>query len=226
MAGDDDDIQDMIAGHRRFKQSFERDRAFFLSLARGGQKPRLLWIGCSDSRVIPDQITRADPGELFVIRNIANVVPPAHSGDDSVGAAIEYCVERLGVDDIVICGHSGCGGIKALGQSLNAKEPHLKRWVEFARPSLARLDEKGGDLLAAVKANVLGQRDNLLSYECVRERMERGAIKLHGWVFDMESGDILTYDDERQEWRSLAEAEGRKGWFSRLLGSRRKIAGT
>jgi len=90
--GIDLDIKDAIEGHERFRQQFERDRAFYKSLAQKQQKPRLLWIGCADSCVVPAQITSADPGELFEIRNVANVVPPARAPDDAVGAAIEYGV--------------------------------------------------------------------------------------------------------------------------------------
>jgi carbonic anhydrase len=107
--GIDLDIKDAIEGHERFRQQFERDRAFYKSLAQKQQKPRLLWIGCADSRVVPAQITSADPGELFEIRNVANVVPPADAADDAVGAAIEYGVGHLGIDDIVVCGHTHCG---------------------------------------------------------------------------------------------------------------------
>ncbi len=112
--GVDLDIKDAIEGYERFRLEFDRDKAFFKSLATKKQKPRLLWIGCCDSRVVPSQITSADPGELFEVRNIANCVPPANAGDDTVGAAIEYALAHLGVDDIVVCGHSGCGGIQAL----------------------------------------------------------------------------------------------------------------
>jgi carbonic anhydrase len=107
--GIDLDIKDAMEGHERFRAQFEKDRAFYESLADKKQKPRLLWIGCADSRVVPAQITSADPGELFEVRNIANVVPPSDAYDDAVGAAIEYGVGHLGIDDIVVCGHTGCG---------------------------------------------------------------------------------------------------------------------
>ena len=134
--GIDLDIKDAMEGHERFRQQFERDRAFYRALATKKQKPRLLWIGCADSRVVPATITNADPGELFEVRNIANVVPPADAADDTVGAAIEYGVGHLGIDDIVVCGHTGCGGIAAL---IDAGAPnsdaHLGRWMEFTKPA-------------------------------------------------------------------------------------------
>ena len=134
--GIDVDIKDAMEGHERFRAQFEKDRAFYQSLAVAKQKPRLLWIGCADSRVVPAQITSADPGELFEVRNIANVVPPANACDDAVGAAIEYGVGHLGIDDIVVCGHTGCGGIAALLEPIPPdREAHLGRWVEFTKPA-------------------------------------------------------------------------------------------
>ena len=116
--GIDLDIKDAIEGYERFRPQFERDRAFFKASPTKKQKPRLLWIGCSDSRVVPAQITSADPGELFEVRNIANCVPPADADDDAVGAAIEYALGHLGIDDIVVCGHTGCGGIAGAAEPI------------------------------------------------------------------------------------------------------------
>jgi len=194
----DEDVRDAVDGVRRFRRQFAADRVFYNKLA-GSQKPRLLWIGCSDSRVVPDTITSSDPGSLFVVRNIANLVPPAGSGDDSVGAAIEYALLHLGVDDIVICGHTGCGGVKAMQDGLPGPETHLHRWVKRgALPAgLSHLD--------AVKRNVLAQRNNLLTYAAVRERAAKDSLNIHEWLYDMESGDILAFDAETEEWRSLNE---------------------
>ncbi len=225
---DSDDIETIIAGHRRYRQTRLKDREFYESLASRQQRPRMLWIGCADSRVIPSQITGADPGALFVIRNIANIVPPAGSGDDSVGAAIEYCIVHLGVDDIVICGHTGCGGVKALGEEISEeREGHLKRWVEFAKPALERAGidefEPARDALKAIQANVLVQRDHLLTYPSVRETFNSGSLRLHCWLFDMESGDLMAYDDESKDWGPLtsrAETQRRRSWLARMFGAR------
>jgi carbonic anhydrase len=205
---DDPDIKDAVEGHERFKRQFERDKAFYRNLATRKQKPRLLWIGCSGSRVVPAQITSADPGELFEIRNIANVVPPAQAYDDSVGSAIEYALVHLGVDDIVVCGHTGCGGIQAM---LNGIEPsvetHLGRWVDFTRPAhrlvaAARISEENC-LLETIKAHIQFQIDNLLTYERVRDGLESGKIGVHGWLYVMETGDLLAYDSETGDWQPL-----------------------
>lgn len=208
--GIDLDIRDAMEGHGRFRHQFAQDREFFKALATDKQKPRLLWIGCSDSRVVPAQITSANPGELFEIRNIANIVPPSHAGESSVGAAIEYALEHLGVDDIVVCGHLGCGGIQALMEPVHPdQEAHLGRWVHYTRPahelvSAAKVPE-AERLTATIKAHVQFQLDNLLTYNVVRRGLEEGRINLHGWIFDIENGELIAYDPESGAWRGLLE---------------------
>jgi carbonic anhydrase len=197
----DENVRGAVEGYRRFRQQFAADRAFYQTLARQ-QKPNLLWIGCSDSRVVPDTITSADPGSLFVVRNIANVVPPAGSGDGSVGAAVEYAVLHLGIDDIVICGHTGCGGVKAMQDGVPASEAHLHRWVQYSALP------KGLSAEAAVKANILAQRDNLLTYAVVRERVASASLNIHEWLYDIEHGEILAYDGETESWRNMSETAG------------------
>lgn len=207
----DPDVADAVQGYERFRQQFDRDRSFYKSLATHKQKPRLLWIGCSDSRVVPSQITSADHGELFEVRNIANTVPPAGTGDASVGAAIEYAVGHLGVDDIVVCGHTGCGGLAALlDGGASPREQHLGQWLDHTRIShdLVRAQRVGdGDRLdAVVRAHVQFQIDNLLTYPRVRERHDGGSLNLHGWLYVMDRGEILAYDRSTGDWRELVEA--------------------
>lgn len=208
--GVDLDIADAVEGHERFRQQFERDRAFYKALATKKQKPRLLWIGCSDSRVVPAQITSSDPGELFEIRNIANTVPPADAPEDSVGAAIEYALGHLGVDDIVVCGHTGCGGIQALAEPIPPdSEAHLGRWVDYTRPAhrlvaAARVPDADRHL-ETVKAHVQFQLDNLMTYPAVREGVAAGRVGVHGWIYDMEHGRLVAYDSALGEWRDLVD---------------------
>ena len=206
----DEDIEDAIEGHKRFRESFARDRAFYQNLATSKQKPRLLWIGCSDSRVVPAQITGADPGELFEIRNIANSVPPSNSFDDSVGAAIEYAILHLGIDDIVVCGHTGCGGVAALIEGDGVGEAsHLSRWIDLTRPAHALIRAAGitgpDKLEETAKAHVQFQIDNLMTYGLVRDGVESGAISIHGWLYDMREGLLLAYDPTDGAWRDLLD---------------------
>lgn len=206
----DPDILDAAEGHERFKEKFARERALYRRIAVSAQRPRLLWIGCSDSRVVPSEILSADPGELFEVRNIANTVPPAGHGDVSVGAAITYAVEHLGIDDIVVCGHTGCGGIKALAGDTPAIETgELGRWVSYTRPA-HRLIQAAGVPAAerhveTVKAHVHFQLDNLLTYPLVADRVAAGQLDLHGWLYVMEEGELLAYDPEQGDWRPLGE---------------------
>jgi len=209
--GVDLDIKDAVEGYERFRQRFERDKAFYAGLAKAKQKPKLLWIGCCDSRVVPAQITSADPGELFEIRNIANCVPPSGSGEDSVGAAIEYALGHLGIDDIIVCGHTGCGGLQALLEPIPpGEEAHLGRWVGYTRPAhelvrAARIEPENR-LMATIAAHIQFQLDNLMTYNIVRRGVEEGRVGIHGWLYDMETGDVVIYDRNRGEWRELLPA--------------------
>jgi carbonic anhydrase len=201
---------EVLSGHRRFiERKFAGEKEVFRKLAEEGQNPKVLWIGCSDSRVIPEQITGAEAGELFTMRLIANVVPPKDAGSDASGAVIEYAVRHLGVPHIVICGHTDCGGIKALEADIDsAAEPHIWRWIEWARPARGRVEEssvpEGERLLETIKANVLLQLENLHSYDCVAEGMESGTLSTHAWLYDLADGNLLAYDEAGGAWRALS----------------------
>jgi carbonic anhydrase len=211
--GLDPDIKDAVEGYERFRREFERDKAFYRSLATKKQKPRLLWIGCCDSRVVPAQITSADPGELFEIRNIANTVPPAGADDDSVGAAIEYALDHLGVDDIVVCGHTGCGGIQALAEPIPPDtEAHLGRWVEYTRKAHELVSAANVPpaerAIETIKAHIHFQLDNLMTYPVVSAGVASGKVNIHGWLYDMDKGEILAYDPDTGDWKGLLELTG------------------
>ena len=198
----------LIGGHLRFKEKFADEYEVFVRLAEEGQFPKVLWIGCSDSRVIPEQITGAEVGELFVMRNVANVVPPFGMSGDAVGAVIEYAVLHLKVSHIVVCGHTECGGIKALEGHIDmAQEPQIARWVELARPAWVQVEASGvaeeERYLETIKANVLLQRKNLLTYICVGEAVETDKLAIHGWLYDLHTGDLLAYDEGSGEWVAL-----------------------
>jgi carbonic anhydrase len=197
---------ELLAGYHRYRRTIEGSGPRLTSLAHG-QSPHTLWIGCSDSRVIPEAITDADPGDLFVLRNIANIVPP-NGTDDTVGAVIEYAVRHLHVENIIVCGHSGCGGVAALaGQIDSSSEPHLARWIELARPAVERVaavPTPDADLaVATVKANVLLQREHLLTYPCVEAARDAGSLRVYAALYTLHSGEVLVYSDARQDWVGL-----------------------
>jgi carbonic anhydrase len=199
----------LISGYERFRERFDSDHEVFEKLAEEGQNPKVLWIGCADSRVVPELITGADPGELFDVRNIANVVPPAASAACATGAAVEYAVNHLRVRHIVVCGHTECGGIKALEAPPDPdNEPHIASWLDLARPARTRIlaaDVPEADrYLETIKANVLLQCDNLRSYPCVDEGERSGEISVHAWLYDLHTGRILAFDEDVASWTAIA----------------------
>jgi carbonic anhydrase len=189
---------------------FAGNAELFAALSSEGQFPDALFVGCSDSRVLPEQLTGSKPGDLFVLRAVANVVPPSGTAGDAVGAAIEYAVLHLRVKHIVICGHTDCGGIKALdGHIDQATEPHIARWLALVRPAQTQVDAQGidpeGRHRAIVEQNVLNQLVNIQTYDPVRRALDANALELHGWVYDLSNGRISYWDadagrfvDERQ----------------------------
>ncbi len=199
----------LISGHQRFREKFESEHEVFERLAEEGQNPKVLWIGCSDSRVVPELITGADPGELFDVRNIANIVPPSPTIACATGAAVEYAVLHLEVSHIVVCGHTDCGGIKALEAPPSAQtEPHIASWLELASPAREQVLALGlpSDeiYLETIKANILLQSENLRTYPCVVECERRGALSIHSWLYDLHTGEISEFDGSAGTWGSVA----------------------
>jgi carbonic anhydrase len=203
-------VQQFIEGNRMFQRGLFTQEYELMSALVEGQSPPLMYIGCSDSRVVPELLTLSRPGDIFVVRNVANVVPPAGQGSDSVGAAIEYAVSHLKVPHIVVCGHYGCGGIQALaaGPEQLAHEPHIARWLQWASPILERPAAKLKDAQvrheALVDENVLLQLRNLSSYKAVRDALKEGRIQLHGWVYNLQVGGLLIYDSDSGRFVSPA----------------------
>ncbi len=201
----------IMAGLGRFQEYYLEHIELFEQLATEGQAPKVLFIGCSDSRVVPELITGVEPGDLFVTRNVANVVPPYGTGATSVGAVIEYAVLHLHVERVVVCGHTDCGGIKALGQPLDlSREPYIARWLDNARPAYTKVEASGlppeQRHLATVRENVLLQLENLRSYDPVRQGERAATLTLHGWVYHLESGEIEAYDPDTGTWAVLEPA--------------------
>jgi carbonic anhydrase len=167
--------------------------------------PRTLFITCSDWRLQPDHIAGAEPGELFVARNVANLVPPFGSGQMSLGAVLEYALLHLHVTQVVVCGHTDCGGIKALDEPPDwRREAHLARWIEYARPAQTQVEASGLPAeerhLATVRGNVLLQLGNLRTYDAVREAEGTGALALQGWVYHLDTGRVEVYEPEADTW--------------------------
>lgn len=209
------EIEALRQGFRRFHQGyFQQHRELFEQLAREGQAPPTLIIGCSDSRADPLLITDAKPGDLFVIRNVANLVPPCQDDDGfhGISAAIEFAVCQLGVRNIIVMGHARCGGIKALlanDHDQNIGEGFIAPWIALARRARDQVLEQwpGADAAflqrACERAGIQLSLDNLLTFPFVRQRVEAGELQLFGWYFDIESGELLEHDPG---WRSFVGA--------------------
>ncbi len=197
--------------HQFHSQVFRREREFYTNLA-AGQHPSALFIGCSDSRVDPSIITQSGLGELFVMRNAGNIVPCYGASNGGEPATIEYAVSVLGVKDIVVCGHSGCGAIHAmLHPESMEKLPLVKSWLNHAEATRQIMLENypnisGDDLVAAaVREHVLVQIENLQTHPSVAVRLQRGELTLHAWVYQMQTGEVLAYDSEDGKFTALTD---------------------
>jgi carbonic anhydrase len=203
----------LLHGHKDFLSRYcQRERDYLQRLAHEGQRPGALYIGCSDSRVVPEVLTQAVPGELFVVRNIANLVPELAHPDASVGAAIEYAVVHLKIPNIIVCGHQGCGGVRAAlagTDGLTEEEASLREWLAGIAPvagEVRRLGLEGDEALRwAVEENVLRQLDNLLTFPGVKRRLDRGDVTLHGWVYDLYALSLSVYDVETDRFVPATE---------------------
>ncbi len=200
-------VDSLIAGHGRFKADYvAAESAFLERLATAGQHPAALFIGCSDSRVIPELLTGAGPGELFVVRNIANRVPARNDPDTSVGAALEFAVEQLQVRDVIVCGHDQCGGIGAALDGLAGIRPgsELAGWLAGLRPAVerARTVDASRDVLLrrAVEENVLEGIAALMTFEATSTAVAAGQLRLHGWVYDLANATLRAYDARRDRF--------------------------
>lgn len=192
----------IIDGVLRFQREVHPNREALFHALSLGQQPAAMFIGCADSRIVPEVLTQQGPGSLFVVRNAGNIVPPSSTEPGGVTASIEYAVAVLGIPDIVICGHSGCGAMTAILQGAQQLEklPAVARWLHYADPArdavAARCAEASHEekLNALIHENVIAQLDHLLTHRVVAEGVRNKQLRLHGWVYDIASGSVSTYD--------------------------------
>jgi len=213
-------MQQLLDGVHRFQQKeFGKYKQVFRRLSREGQKPHTLFITCADSRMLAELITQSKPGDLFVIKNVGNIVPPPdpERGCGSTGAGIEFAVEVLGVSDIVVCGHSQCGAISALMQPDQALDQlvNLRNWVSLAQPVRELIERNYNHLKtpeerirAAEEENVLFSIEQLHGYPCVAKRLADGSLRLHAWFFKIASAELFAYDPEQRQFQSITSALG------------------
>ena len=207
-------VQELIAGIHKFRsEEFGHYKALFQRLAKEGQNPHTLFITCSDSRVLAELITQSKPGDLFVVKNVGNIVPPSTTtgSTNSTAAAVEFAVETLGVQDVVVCGHSQCGAMKALMTTPDlASMPHLEGWLSVAAPVrdtvLQRYQHLAGEearVNAAGEENVLFALENLKTYPAVARRLAEGSLRLHAWFFKIATAELFAYDPVSHRFQPL-----------------------
>lgn len=204
-------MKDVIEGFLRFqKEAFPQRSILFKKLA-SNQNPKTLFISCSDSRLVPELVTQREPGELFVIRNAGNIVPPFGPEPGGVSASVEYAVMALGVRDIVVCGHSDCGAMTAIAncQCLDHM-PAVAHWLRYADAAKAINEAEEHPTTQSrvdgmVHQNVIAQLGNLRTHPCVALALAKGNITLHGWVYDIESGCIEAFDSKSGTFISLSD---------------------
>jgi len=210
-------MQRLMEGYSRFRSKvFPEHSKLFARLAEG-QKPQALFIACSDSRVMPEMLMQCEPGDLFPCRNAGNLVPPPTETTSGVAATIEYAIRVLKIPDVVICGHSDCGAMKGMLQHEHLDElPLVKSWLRHAGPSSRWLRGmlRGAEsfsferkLKMLTEANVIMQMQNLLAHPVVADGLKAGTLKVHGWMYDIGSGRLESFDSELGVFSAIADGQ-------------------
>jgi carbonic anhydrase len=205
-------MQKLIEGIHDFQANvFRSHREFFARLA-AGQNPEALFITCSDSRIDPSLITQTRPGELFILRNAGNLIPPFGAGRGGEEATIEFAVVGLRVRDIILCGHSHCGAMDALHHPDSlVGMPAVADWLRHAEATRRITTMQYGDVPGAelvnltVQENVLVQLEHLRTHPAVAAALASGHLKLHGWVYKLETGEVFAFDPERGQFLPVSE---------------------
>ncbi len=224
-------MQKLVDGVHNFERKvFGTHKALFEHLA-GGQNPMALFITCSDSRINPNLITQTDPGDLFILRNAGNIVPPYRDADGGgTAATIEFAVSALGVRDIVVCGHSHCGAMQGLLDPASLTDmPTVRRWLEHAQTTRRIMHEKythldGPALLTAtVEENVLVQIENLRTHPSVAAAAAAGKMNLYGWVYKIETGQVFAFSPDEGQFLPLGRTAPAPAYPSAALRPDRAI---
>lgn len=210
-------MENIVRGLHEFQNDqFIENQELYQALAHG-QQPETLLITCSDSRIQPGILMNVQPGELFVVRNAGNLVPPSDAANGGEAATIEYAVQALSVTHIIVMGHSHCGAMKALLQPDSlATLPRVADWLKHAEAVRQTLREEYADCAesalynAAITENVLLQLDHLLSYPAIAAKVKAGQLKLHAWVYEFETGRVLTYDPATHHFAPMTNEASEK----------------
>jgi carbonic anhydrase len=207
-------MQKLVTGVHKFQQEvFGGQRDLFAELAER-QTPHTLFITCSDSRINPNLLTQTAPGEIFILRNAGNIIPSWGSPLGGEAATIEFAIVGLGIEHVVVCGHSNCGAMKAvLDPSVTEGMPALRKWLAHAEATRqivgTNYKERSKEelLSVATQENVLVQLENLRTHPAVAARLASGKLHLHGWVYKIGTGEVFGYDPEEGQYRPLGEVD-------------------
>lgn len=203
-------LQHIVDGFMHFRHEvFPEQEQLFKKLATA-QRPRAMFIACADSRIVPELITQSSPGDLFVTRNVGNVVPPYGQMNGGVSTAIEYAVVALGVHHIIICGHSDCGAMRAvLNPQTLEKMPTVAAWLRHAEVARTVVEDncqcanEQESMQILTQENVIAQLQHLRTHPSVASKMASGQLFIHGWVYSIETSEILAYDAEQDRFLPL-----------------------
>ena len=208
-------MEKVLKGLIKFqKEVFAKKKNLFGSLSKQ-QKPSVLFVTCSDSRIDPSLLTQTNPGDLFIIRNAGNLIPTYGAAIGGSTATLEYGVSVLQVRDVIVCGHTDCGAMKGLLHPEKLQElPAVQAWLQHAETTMRLVKDhcshlEGDELFAAtIRENVLVQLDHLKTHPAVATRLRRGDLRLHGWVYSIGTGEVWAYDEEKKKFVNPGKRRG------------------
>lgn len=211
----------IIQGVSIFQKKIFGDKEELFQKLSKGQSPLALFITCSDSRINPNLLTQTEPGELFILRNAGNLVPPHNNFSGGEEATVEYAIKHLKIRDIILCGHSKCGAMNGLIQAVTTGKmdesiPAVNKWLSYAAPIAddikAKAKELSGDALLTytIEKNVLQQMIHLKTFPSVQEALSQNQLRVHSWVYRIESGEVTGFDHEKNAFVSLDQVRRQK----------------
>ena len=209
-------MQQLVQGIHHFQKIGFREREELFARLKDAQEPEACMITCADSRIVPNLITNSDPGDLFIVRNVGNIIPCYGTSNNGELAAVEYAVVELGIQDVIVCGHTACGAMQALIASRAAagpsRTPSVLHWLRHADATLEIVREHYGHLQgaalanAAAEENVLVQLEHLRTLPVIASRISSGRVRLHAWMYKIESGEVFYYESEEGQFVKFGDA--------------------
>ena len=224
-------MQQLVQGVHHFQKIGFREREELFKQLRDGQEPEACLITCADSRIVPNLITNSEPGQLFIVRNAGNIIPCYGTSNNGELAAVEYALVELGIEDLIVCGHTACGAMEALVKSSERtgldRTPLVTNWLRHADATLAIIREHYGHLQgralvnAAAEENVLVQLEHLRTLPVIAARISSGRVRLHGWMYKIDSGEVFYYESEAGQFVKFGDATVTAGDGIAVAGRRR-----